>query len=326
MVVNEWSPRFKKQYGGRFPRSYLCFDTEFTGNSQQSDLVMEIGHVIVEDNVVVDHGSFVLNWYAAKIDAGWLDYKLGSLRSVIGESWRLSPSFVKAKGHDPLSVLRFYHDLFDTWKKRDLPFVAQNGVWADEKMIRSNFNRFLNRNFELPSSGYFDTGVLFKANRVFEPDSPFKAYKNIVFPVAGESLRDYFIRIAGVKISGLKWNMSAILAFYGLTEKHAIDVGQLHGAAFDAMCVHHIMQHYRSLVVEETANETISVETAKSDTPVDPFSAKGLGELVEREIAEIEVDLQAKKVESLSPLPTISRPARNTPAVSPSQRRKQRLV
>jgi len=326
VIVNEWSPRFKKQYGGRFPQSYLCFDTEFTGNSQQSDLVMEIGHVIVENNVVVDQGSFVLNWYAADIDAGWLDYKLSSLRSVIGASWRLNASLVKEKGHDPLRVLRFYHDLFDAWKKRGLPFVAQNGVWADEKMIRSNFKRFLNKNFELPSSGYFDTGVLFKANRVWEPDSPFKAYKNIVFPVAGESLRDYFIRIAGVRISGLKWNMSAILDFYKLTEKHAIDVGQLHGAAFDAMCVHHIMQHYRSLAVEETVGEAVSDGTTKRDTPVNPFSVKALGEIVEKEITKIEIDLQAKKVESLSPLPTISRPARNTPAVSPSQRRKQRPV
>lgn len=312
MIVNEWSPRFKKQYGGKFPGSYLCFDTEFTGNSQSNDLVLEIGHVIVEDNEVVDHNSFVLNWYKIDVDAGWLDYKLNSMRGIIGPGWRLSPAYLKEKGKDPLDVLRFYHELFDTWKKRDLPFVAQNGVWADEKMIRSNFNRFLNRSFDLPVSNYFDTGVLFKANKIVEPNSPFVMYKGIVLPVAGETLRDYFIRVAGVKIAGLKWNMSAILDCYKLMEKHSIDRGKLHGAAYDAMCVHHIMQHYRSLVLE--------------DDELNPFSPTRLEPVVEKEIKEINLERLADRVENLPRTPTISRPARTVPAVSPSQRRKQRPV
>lgn len=310
MIINEWNPRFKKQYGSEFPSSYLCFDTEFTGNSQEADLVLEIGHVIVENNEVVDHKSFVLNWYKAGIDAGWLNYKLSHLRGIIGEGWRFSSSFIKEKGHDPIDVLRFYCELFDTWKKRELPFVAQNGIWADERMLRSNFNRYLNRSFDLPASGYFDTGVLFKASRILDPGSPFGIYKGIVLPAAGETLKDYFIRVAGVKISGLKWNMAAILDFYNLTEKHAIDNGQLHGAAYDAMCVHHIMQHYRSLIAEQPA----------------PLSPAGLEPVIEKEIKQIQLEALANQVENLPRAPTISRPARTVPALSPTQRRKQRPV
>jgi hypothetical protein len=310
MIVNEWSPRFKKQYGGEFPSSYLCFDTEFTGNSQEKDLVLEIGHVIVEANKVVDHKSFVLNWYKADIDTGWLDYKLSNMRGIIGAGWRLNPSFIKENGQDPIEVLRFYQQLFDAWKKRELPFVAQNGVWADERMVRSNFNRFLNRSFDLPASSYFDTGVLFKASRIMDPGSPFGVYKGIVLPAAGETLKDYFIRIAGVKIAGLKWNMAAILDFYKLTEKHAIDANQLHGAAYDAMCVHYIMQQYRLLVNEQPK----------------PLSPEGLEPLIEKEIKQIQLEALTAKVENLPRVPTIDRATRTVPAVSPAQRRKQRPV
>lgn len=313
MIVNEWSPRFKKQYGSKFPDSYICIDTEFTGSSQENDLVLEIGHVMVENNEVIDSNSFILNWYKMDVDQGWLSYKLNNMLNIIGEGWRLLPSVVKDQGHDPLEVLRFYYELFDVCKRRELPFVAQNGIWADEKMLRSNFNRYLNKTFSFPVSNYFDTGLIFKANRTLEPGGPFSQYRGIALPVGGETLKDYFLRIAGVKIAGLKWNMATILQFYGLNEKHAIDKSKLHGAAYDAMCVHHIMQHYRSLVRDESL-------------PPPELSPAGLELVIEEEIKQIQHDQIVNKVENLPHTPTISRPVRTAPAVSPTQRRKQRPV
>jgi hypothetical protein len=321
MIVNEWSPRFKKQYGGSFPTSYICFDTEFTGNSQDTDLVLEIGHVMVEDNKVVDNKSFILNWYKTDIQSSWLDYKLQNLRGIVGSGWRLLPTTVKAEGHDPISVLNFYHELFTVCRQKELPFVAQNGIWADEKMIRSNFNRYLNRSFDIPASGYFDTGLIFKATRVWDPGSSFANYKSIMLPVSGETLRDYFLRVAGVRIAGLKWNLSSILSYYGLDKLHNIDPDSMHSAGYDAMCLHYIMQHYRSIIKEEEIEPQPSVIK-----PSNGFLAEELGTYIDEEIKNINAEIKPKRVENFSAPPKIERPQRSKPAVSPAHRRKQRPV
>jgi hypothetical protein len=326
MIINEWSPKFKRQYGSSFPASYICFDTEFTGNSQDTDLVLEIGHVAVKDNVVVDNRSFILNWYKAGVAPSWLNYKLNNLRGIVGAGWRLLPDVVKQEGQDPITVLNFYHELFAVYKQQSIPFVAQNGIWMDEKMLRSNFNRYLNRGFELPVSNYFDTGLIFKATRVWEANSQFSRYKSIMLPVAGETLRDYFLRVAGTKITGLKWNLSSILGFYDLYRTHSIKADSLHSAGYDAMCLHYIMQQYRALVQDDPPKVTETPAETLAPVARPPLCAAELSEYIDKEIQAIKNENELKQVAKFAVPPTINRPARTTPAVSPAQRRKQRPV
>ena len=54
MIINEWDSVFTQKYGHEFPSSYMTFDTEFTGGSEHDDLVLEIGHALVEEGKVVD--------------------------------------------------------------------------------------------------------------------------------------------------------------------------------------------------------------------------------------------------------------------------------
>jgi len=250
MIINAWDNQFTAKYGHHFPPSYLCFDTEFTGRSERDDLIVEIGHVLVEDGKIVDRFNLVLNWYEMNIvPASWLDYKLNQMRHIVGPEWRLLPETVKKEGINPLQALRFYHKLFHTWANRGLPFVAQNGTNADEPMIRGNLNRFLNKTFEIPANSYFDTGAIFKANQIWQAQTgDLTNYRAIILPTRTETLKAYFHRVCGARIRGVHWSLKLILEHFDLIKKHNLDTSNLHNAGFDALCLHLIMEEYRSMV------------------------------------------------------------------------------
>ncbi len=250
MIINEWDSLFTQKYGHEFPRSYMTFDTEFTGSSESNDLIMEIGHVLVEDCQVTDELSVVLNWYMhSGVDASWLDYKLNNMRAIIREGWKLTPDYVKANGIDPIKALKFYHKMFQSWAERGLPFVAQNGQTADERMLRGNFGRYLRKSFKLPDNGYFDTGSIYKATQVWSSQKPdHVVHKVHMLPTRSDTLKTYFNRVIHAKIPGVKWNMDQILASFNLMEKHKVHPADRHSAGFDAKCLHWVMEEYRNTI------------------------------------------------------------------------------
>jgi hypothetical protein len=251
MIINNWTPDFTAKYNHAFPDSYLCFDTEFTGSDLRNDLILEIGHVMVEKGVVVDKFNIVLNWYNhPSVQANWLDYKLQNMRSVVGPGWKFNSEFVKKEGADPIQALNFYYKLFAAWDKRNLPFVAQNGQNADERILKGNFDRFINKSFSLPENNYFDTGSIFKANQIWEATSGDAVhFKQIVLPQRSETLKTYFNRVINLKIGGIKWSLKLILDHYKLLQKHKVIENEAHTAGFDSMCLHWIMEEYRSLLI-----------------------------------------------------------------------------
>jgi len=316
MIINDWDQTFTVKYGHQFPRSYLCFDTEFTGSDDRNDLIVEIGHTMVEDGKIVDQLNLVLNWYNhPEVQATWLDYKLNNMRSLVGPGWRLLPHVVKGEGQDPLQVLRFYHKLFATWSKRGLPFVAQNGQSADERLLRGNFDRFLNKSFELPANGYFDTGAIFKANQIWQAqDSNLANYRLAMMPTRADTLKSYFQRVCHTRVTGVKWGLKFILEHYDLISRHGVDVNQLHNAGYDSLCLHWVMEEYRNRVLPRPAGE---------------LNAANLQQIFEEETAKYQKDrARAAAVSGKSEPEGPVRPVRTTPALSQSRRpqRRQRLI
>lgn len=248
MIIAAWPEKFREKFGGVFPPNYLCIDTEFTGRNEQDDLVLEIAHVLVVDGKVQDQCCFVLNWYEHKqIQPQWLDYKLTQMRKAVGNSWHLSPEVVRS-GAAPLTVLQFYSELLQTWKAKQLPFVAQNGINADEPMLRANFRRYLQQDFSFPANGYFDTGAIYKADCLWRATSGnFANYSKIVIPQEYETLRDYCKRICGLNVPTLRWSLDTIVEQLGLAKKHALNLAEKHAASFDARCLYLIMEEYRRL-------------------------------------------------------------------------------
>lgn len=321
MIVNQWGSHFTSQYGHIFPKDYLTLDTEFTGNSKD-DLVLEIGHVIVEGGYIVDKLGIVLNWYDYPgIQKEWLDYKLNHMRAVVGTGWNLTPELLKKKGISPLKALNFYYDLFSSWSSRNLSFVAQNGLSADEKILATNFRRFLNKPFTLPENRYFDTGALFKASQIWEACTGEAVhFKSSMVPHKSESLRSYCKRITGLRVKGVKWSLGLILDYYGLLQKHKVAPEQLHSADFDALCLHWIMEEFRSRIFTDNLDDHT-------------LSADSLQRALDSELAKEKLDKEnhekrkkERKEAKYPELPSPERPKRTSPGLPQNRRRKQRRV
>lgn len=267
MIVNAWPRQFTEKYGHDFPLDYVSFDTEFTGNSEQKDLVLEIGHTLVSGGKVVDSLDLILNWYDhPEVDHAWLDYKLRNNAHFIGEGWVLTPEYVRSHGISPYKALQFYYKFFTKCIDNNLFFVAQNGITADEKILRGNFNRYLNKSFCLPEDRYFDTGGLFKANQIYESRlGDALNFKSVVLPHRSESLKSYFKRVTGLRVNGVKWSLELILEHYGLLDKHKVKKKDLHSAGYDSLCLHWIMEEYRKGIVCESP---VALDTAKPKTTV----------------------------------------------------------
>jgi len=312
MIINDWSSGFTAKYGHVFPASYLCIDTEYTGGDHRNDLIVEIGHTMVEDGKVIDERNLILNWYGYPgITAEWFTYKLNTMRSVVGPGWRLTPDVVKQEGIDPLRALKFYDKLFSVWRERELPFVAQNGQNADERILRGNFNRFLNKDFSLPDNAYFDTGAIYKANKVWQTlTGDIANFRSVMLPTRSDTLKTYFNRVINARVPGVKWSLSLIINEFGLMEKHAISATDFHSAGFDSLCLHWIMEEFRRQVKPKQVIQT--------------SPAAGYAEEKEK------FDTQAKQAQDNQPEWTRDTSLFDTekPKIVPSARpkRKQRLI
>ena len=301
MIINEWEPSFTEKYGHIFPDTYLCIDTEYTGGNEREDLIVEIGHIMVQDGHVVDRMNVVLDWTTHKeISAEFLRYKLDNIRSHMGSDWRVTLEVMQEEGISPIKALRFYDKLFRTWHARDLPYVAHNGRSAEERMLRGNFNRFINKPFFMSANQLWDTGALFKATRLFESTSATYAphrWKSI--PDHSDSLKSYFERVIGARIRGLHWNLKYCLEYYDLIGKLE-DTHRFHQADYDAYCSHLLMQEYKSRVTRNNSGEN-AIESSET-----------FERMFEEEMAKVKVseekDILSKLVEEAPRQPLPSRP------------------
>lgn len=246
MIVNTWGPEFTKLYSHLWPRTYCCLDSEYCGNNAEKDLIVEIGHCIVEDGHVIDQASFILDWTKSDIvPRRWLEASISRIQSRMGDGWKITVPVMEEQGLEPIKVLSFYYDLFKTWSKRGLPFVAHNGYSADERMLAGAFEGFLSKRFTFGDNSLFDTGAVHKASLIMADRKAFSA--SIVAkmqPGPTDTLRSYFKRVTGSIVKGVKWNLGDCLKYYDLTSKYVLDDASFHSAGFDSYCTHLLMEEY----------------------------------------------------------------------------------
>lgn len=258
MIINHWGPTFTKLYHHRWPTSYLSIDTEFTGGNADKDLIMEIGHTLVEDGQVTNRLNLVLDWSGhSVVPEFWVRQALGRVKSQMGEGWRISWDVMKSEGIKPEKALKFYYDLFKTWQDRGLPFVAHNGFYADERMLIGHFAGFLGKKFRFGENSLFDTGAIFKASQAMDCDiAKVRERQDVWLPRPGDSMETYFRRVTSHPAKGVFWRLWNCVTHFGLDKQYSLEEGKCHGAGYDSYLVHLLFEEFRKRVTEDHSGES----------------------------------------------------------------------
>ncbi len=247
MIINHWPAAFRKLYGMAWPRSYCCVDVETSGYSMEKDLVVEWGHVLIEDGEIVDRLTLVLDWTNhAVVPDHWLRGRINVLRQgmeLAGKPCHTYYETMRDEGMKPDKALKFIHDFTAAVKNRGLLFVA-HGATFDEKMLSANFTGFkIADGFTYGDNGFLDTEAIEKASQM--SDHP------RMHPQPNDTLRTYFHRVKYTRIEGLKSNLDEHCGNkYGFYTKHGIDPKKMHGAETDAYCCHLLMEEFRAQLVD----------------------------------------------------------------------------
>ena len=266
MIVNHWQPTFTQAYGHIFPESYLCLDLEYTGWSAEKDLVWEIGHVLVEDRMVTDRLSVILDWTRHDvIPQRWLRDAIArsnARMAAAGKDNHLTWELLQTGIH-PDEALKFCYQLIRKAQQRELCFVGHNIYSTDERMLKAHFEGFLSKEFHWEDNDAFDTGGIEKASLAMEQGKgDLKARKTWWLPEPGDTLRSYFHRVCHYPAKGIKWNLSDAIDRYGLIAKNNLDMRQAHRADFDAYLSHLLMEQYRSDIFVNHAGESMVASPA----------------------------------------------------------------
>lgn len=246
MIVNYWPSWFRQLYGGEWPRTYCCVDTETTGYVHATDVVTEWGHCLVEDGKVVDQLSLVIDWTDRDVPPDhWVRNALRKVHEQMafaGKTCHMSYDRMKKEGMPPEKAFAFITKFVDRIKARGVPFVLHNHNF-DEKMLSANFLALkAGRGFTF-GDRLIDTEGVEKASQI--PDNP------RVHPRKSDSLRDYFLRVKYTRVAGLKSNMDPhCFTKYDFAGKHGLKPADMHGAKTDAYCCHLLMREFAALMTD----------------------------------------------------------------------------
>lgn len=193
MIVKHWPADFLQKAGG-FPSTFVAFDLETTGFDRKTDVIIEIGHVLVEDGVVTDELSLLLDWSKSSVvPLHWLVDRIANLRRTLSEkgiAHHLPYERLCKEGIDPIQALTFYRDLFEQLKQQGTPVVGHNVYRFDEPMLEANLVGFqVCEEFAFGDWQLWDTLALEAATQHGPTDPK-------TLPKAGETLRDWMKRAA----------------------------------------------------------------------------------------------------------------------------------
>jgi DNA polymerase III epsilon subunit-like protein len=241
MIVRRWPPWFKALYGGEWPRKYLTFDVETTGFKRDRDVIVEMGHCLVENGKPVSRLNIVLDWSNHKVvPVDYVKRKLIEVRDGMardGRQWGMTFQRMQDEGIQPEKALSFYRELLGDWASDGGVFALHNGFF-DEEMLTHNFAGFDidPEGFSFPENQYFDTSSIERANQVSD---------NTALPMERESMKGYFKRLKHLKGNTLHSSLDKHCWHkYGWGSKDGLVKDQCHGAGFDAFLVHLLMEEF----------------------------------------------------------------------------------
>lgn len=245
MLINHWLNILQRTFGG-FPNDYTVLDIETSGVDAGIDLILNIGHVIVEDGQVTQRLDAFLDWTReGQVDQQWLYDRMEKTRQQMagnGREYKMSYELLRDQGEDPIGILREYHDLIVAQREAKYAFVMHNGYNFDAPRLCNHFKRWLNENLEFGPSEIWDTGMIEKASQLNSMPDP------------KETMRAWAKRVGGIRAKGVKWSLDAhCIPKYDLANRFQLNESEAHGAGFDTYVTHLLFEEFRRLAMEYQA-------------------------------------------------------------------------
>lgn len=221
-----------------FPNDYMVIDTETTGVVSGTDLITQLGCVLVLDGEPSET-STVLNWTRhPAINQQWLRERLLATKQQVeqdrdgrptGKTYHTTYESLQ-QGEDPATALREYCELIERARTDGLFVVAHNGTF-DLRFLQHHFDRFVGAKFDLGDYDMFDTGVCVKAAQAS------------MAPWKEDTPRSFAARVASARLKGVFWSLDGFcMKHFGLVEKHGLDTAKAHTAGFDCTVTHLLFQ------------------------------------------------------------------------------------
>ena len=244
-VVSDWSSKFKKQYGGTLPHSYLSLDLETSGFRRDFDLILEIGHCVVKAGKPVQVAATLIDWTVCDfVDQDWLRDRITNVKQGVehdkdgnpnGAVFPITYERLSQEGVPYKQAFEFYYDLFAKMRDKCGYYVGQNFYAFDAEFLANAFGEFLGKTFDFGPNEVFDVGAIEKATQMQ------------ILPEDEDTLQTYFRRVAGTRKAGVKWSISHCMEKYGIAERYEIPKTSLHSAGTDSLCAALTFETFREL-------------------------------------------------------------------------------
>jgi len=206
--------------------NYVVIDTESNDWAASGGIVIQLGWCVVTNGEVADSGHLNVK------PAPWLHITEGAYKTH-----GISFEKLAATGEDPAVVFE------DVLLKRLLRFSMEKNYWLvghnitfDMAAIANTVKEFSLAPIDFDGLPIIDTAALVKATQI--PD----CYRR-----KGELITDFYKRILGKRIKGLKYNLDFAM------DKYAIDHTRgKHNAEEDCVCTHRVLKALNRLNTTQT--------------------------------------------------------------------------
>jgi hypothetical protein len=239
MIINHWLKMFQDLFGG-FPRDYTVLDIETTGPDAAADLILNIGHVIVEDGQVVQQLDAFLDWTReGRVNQQWLINRMEDTRQAMasrGREYKMSYDLIRTRGEDPIGILQAYHSLLKEQQASKYAFVMHNGYNFDAPRLCNHFKRWLGLDLSFGPNEIWDTGMIEKASQLQS------------IPDRNDTMQSWSKRVGGIRAKGVMWALDAhCVPKYNFATRYNLDESEAHGAGYDAYVTHLLFEEFRQI-------------------------------------------------------------------------------
>ncbi len=219
--------------GMQLPNDYLVLDIETDGFSPTQNSILQIGYALVLKGLVKNQGGVYIETPEADLQAYENGFYVRKQKAA-GNDGYIKAADVRQHGQPRDQVFALLRRLIeDVMKNFPGSFVVGHNLVGFDQPFIEYFSAKCGQPIAFDKTRLFDTGVMFKANKLG------------MLPRDGDSLYEFLCHVRDIRAKGVLWSLSTACKELDLEKKHGLDLSQAHDAAADTLFTHYVYQALR---------------------------------------------------------------------------------